>query len=131
MQGDKIVLRSHWNGPIFISPGKNYSSGVVSLFSERLNVKVISNSTDPSGRYLNIIVEIDDRRLQFCNIYAPNQVSHRKVFFENLASTLKGGIPTVFGGDFNSIKDTFLDKNGGDRDLAVPALRALQQLKQH
>ncbi len=50
------------------------------------------------------------------------------MFFENLAPVLKGGIPTVLGGDFNSIEDIFLDKNGGDRDLAISALHALQQL---
>ncbi len=103
---------------------------MVPLFSKRLNLKVISNSIDPSGRYLNSIVKIDDGRVQFCNIYAPNQVSHRKMLFENLASILKGGIPTFLGGDFNSVEDIFLDKNGGDRDLAVTALHVLKQLNQ-
>ena len=86
-QGDKNTLKSHWDGPIFIAPGGTHSSGVVSLFSKRLNLKAISNSIDPSGRYLNSIVETDDGRVQLCNIYAPNQVSHRKMLFENLAVT--------------------------------------------
>ena len=79
---------------------------------------------DPSGRYRNLIVEL-------CNVYAQNKVSHRKDYFENLANVLKRDIPTVIGGDFNSIEDIFLDKNGGDQDLAVTALRALQNLVRH
>ncbi len=129
LEGDKISLKTHWDGPIFLAPGEVHSAGVLTLFSKRLNSKLVSKLSDPSGRYLNTIVDIDNCRLQFCNVYAPNQVSSRKTFFENLPAVLKGGIPTVIGGDFNSIEDIFLDKNGGDRDLAVTALHALQKLK--
>ncbi len=89
------------------------------------------SSEDPSGRYINSVVEIDGKRLQFCNVYAPNQVSLRKQFFENFTGVLKGGIPTVLGGDFNSIEDIYLDKNGGDKDLAVSALQSLQELNRN
>ncbi len=40
---------------------------------------------------------------------------------------MKREVPTIFGGDFNFNEDYFLDKIGGDKDLAISALQALQQ----
>ncbi len=124
---DKTCLQKEWEGLVFLSPGEQHSAGVVTLLSRRLNAKVISTSSDPSGRYLLVIIEVEDKRIQFCNIYAPNQVSARKNFFQNLSSVMKRGLPTIFGGDFNCNEDYFLDKIGGDKDLAISALQALQQ----
>ena len=83
LERDKAVLQKEWEGPVFISPSEPHSAGVVTLFSKRLNVSLIMSSKDPSGCYINSIVEIEGERLQFCNVYAPNQVSLRKQFFEN------------------------------------------------
>ncbi len=43
-------------------------------------------------------------------------------------SVLKSGVPTIFGGDFNHVENIFLDKIGGDSDLAASAFRSLQNL---
>ncbi len=125
---DLDQLKQDWDGQVFLSPGNNHSAGVCTLFTRRTNFKVISESHDLAGRYLNLICDFGEANIQFCNIYAPNHVSQRKEFFESLHAILKGGIPTVFGGDFNCIEDSFLDKNGGDSDLAITALKALQLL---
>ena len=107
LKRDKAVLQKEWEGLVFISPGESHTAGVIMVFSKRLNVNLIMSS----------------------NVYAPNQVSLRKQFFENFTDVLKGGIPTVLGGDFNSIEDINLDKNGGDKDLAVSALNGNFNLK--
>ncbi len=92
---------------------------------------LVSNFIDPSGRFLNSGVEIGDQRSQFCNVYAPNQVSNRSAFFNHLHPILKGGIPTVLTGDFNCVEDPLLDKIGGESDMAVSPLRSLQNLTQN
>ncbi len=74
-----------------------------------------------------IIFEVEDKRIKFCNIYAPNHVSSRKNFFQNLSLVMKRALPTIFGGDFICIEDYFLDKIGGDKHVAINALQALQQ----
>ena len=126
----KPSIQREWDGFVYLSPGQAHSAGVISLFAKHLNITLVSNYVDPSGRLLNTVVEIEDQRLQFCNVYAPNHVSNRSAFFQHLQSILKGGIPTILGGDFNCVEDSFLDKIGGDSDLAVSALRSLQNLTQ-
>ena len=125
---DKSFLSTNWDGEIYLSPGQLHSAGVCTLISKKLSHKLLSNTFDPCGRYVNTIIEIDDSSLQLCNIYAPNHVSNRKEFFESLPTVIKGGIPTILGGDLNCIEDIYLDKSGGDSDLAVTALHALQNL---
>ncbi len=52
-----------------------------------------------------------DRKGKQPGTLAPNKVTHIKDYFESHADVLKRNIPTVIGGDFNSIEDIFLDKN--------------------
>ena len=101
---------------------------MASLFAKRLNITLYSKFVDPFGRFLVTNVEIEDQRLQICNVYAPNHVSSRSTFFQPLFSVLKSGVPTILGGDFNCVENIFLDKIGGDSDLAVSALKSLQNL---
>ncbi len=113
---------------MYLSPGSAHSAGVASLFAKRLNITLYSKFVDPFGRFLVTNVEIEDQRLQFCNVYAPNHVSSRSNFFQQLFSVLKSGVPTILGGDFNCVENIFLDKIGGDSDLVVSALKSQQNL---
>ena len=54
-------------------------------------------------------------------------MEHRK-FFDSLPEYIKGHTPLIIGGDWNCIKNTLLDKFGGDRVLDTGALASLQEL---
>ena len=73
---------------------------------------------------LNIV--IDNSCLQLLNIYAPCPVGERAHFFSCLPGYVRTGIPTVVGGDFNTVEDIYLDKVGGDNQPGKIALQALQ-----
>ncbi len=121
-------LEQEWRGSSFHSFGTSNSSGVSILFKSRISPDKVKVAHDSTGRLISLLLDTDDSTLQFCNIYAPNKVSDRVQFFENMSSYIKRGFPTVLGGDFNCIEDIFLDKFGGDNDTAPTSVSALQEL---
>ncbi len=127
---DIETFGKEWFGSCFHSLGTNYSCGVSILFKKKIpseNLKVVHDS---SGRFLSVIYDLNDTAVQFCNVYAPNNVSERAEFFESLSPLIKRGISTVLGGDFNCVEDIFLDKSGGDTVLGASAINSLQDLIQ-
>ncbi len=104
---DKSLIQQQWDGLLYLSPGESHSKGVISLYNKKLNPTLVSNYIDPFGRLINTVLNVNDERLQFCNVYAPNHVTNRTNFFSSLISILKGGIPTILGGDFNCIEGVY------------------------
>lgn len=119
-----------WNGQSFFSAGRNHSCGVATLFSEKFPIKSVAISNDLEGRWLNTTLSLPDTKLQLINVYAPNKIGERQQFFNMLHAHIKGGIPTIFGGDLNFIEDCYLDKLGGDSVIDISSVEALQGLTQ-
>ena len=64
--------------------------------------------------YLFVLVPL---KINLINIYAPTNLTDRKVFFENLHEFFLPADAVVLGGDFNCYKCD-LDKFGGNTSLA-------------
>ena len=125
---DLRYLESLWRGKIFSSFGTNHSRGVLTLFKDSLPLNSHHTTSDNDGRWINVVAEINNSKLQLFNIYAPCPVGERATFFDLLPSHIRGGLPTIIGGDFNCIEDLYLDKLGGDTQPGKTALNSLRAL---
>ena len=90
------------------------SKGTMILVKEHLDFKQISSKEDPLGRYIFLVVAIQDSPFVLLNIYAPNKCAEQCGFFSKLSEELKDFVTdadksVVVGGDFNVILDQGLD----------------------
>ena len=104
---DTDFLKSIWKGPTFSSFGGKHSRGVTTLIKESLSAKTPRANHDNCGRWVNVILDTNDSTLQLLNIYAPCPIGERSAFFQTLPPHIRGGVPTIIGGDFNCISNLF------------------------
>ena len=107
---DRELWSYEWGGPLFASYGNNFSCGTLTLVAPHLSRRISKVLYDPGGRLVCITLSFPSSKLQVCNIYAPNQPSNRKVFFNSLSSYISGNIPCILVGDFNCVSNRNLDK---------------------
>ncbi len=104
-------------GEIYFSHGKNDSCGVATLVYKDLDVNVSNIQQDENGRCLSMNVSVDQDEFDVFNIYAPtrNHVEEQLQFLQYVKDKCielsSSGL--VLGGDFNTIFDADLDKQGG------------------
>ncbi len=115
-KGDNICGRG---GNIYFAHGKTDSCGVMIMFSADVNVDINLIKSDQDGRFLLLnIVTTDKEEYTICNIYAPtrNKVNEQLVFLNNFKTIIAGLDPLslIMGGDYNTVFDPSLDKQGGD-----------------
>ena len=125
---DTRFLKSIWKGSIYSSFGGKHSRGVSTLIKESLSTKHHTVTHDNCGRWVNVTLDTHNSKLQLLNIYAPCQIGERTAFFQTLPPHIRGGVPTIIGGDFNCISNLFLDKLGGDSQAGPTAIAALTDL---
>ncbi len=82
---DKSLIQQQWDGLVYLSPGEFHSAGVISLFNKKLSPTLVSNYGDPFGRLITTVLHVNDEKLQFCNVYAPNHVTNHTNFFRTLS----------------------------------------------
>lgn len=102
-------LEKLWNGNFFWSFGIGRSAGVAVLFRSSFPGRVIRFLTDTDGRVLSLLISVANFKLNLVNIYSPNTVSERKVFFSRLHEYFISQGDLIVGGDFNCV-DNVLDK---------------------
>ncbi len=115
-KGDSICGKG---GNIYFGHGRTDSCGVMILFSSNTDVEVTNVETDSDGRILILnVLTSDKEEYTICNIYAPtrNKVKEQLTFLSNVKTVLSGLDPLslIMGGDYNTIFDPTLDKQGGD-----------------
>ena len=98
-----------WKGKCFWSFGTGKSAGVATLLSPKFSGKILRFLHDSDGRILSVLVDLNNIKLNIVNIYAPNTVSDRKIFFEQLHDFFLSQGDLLIGGDFNCT-DNVLDK---------------------
>jgi len=98
-----------WKGKCFWSFGTGKSAGVAVLFSLNFSGKVIRFLSDSDGRVLSLLIDVHGFRLNLVDIYSPNVISDRKIFFSCLHDYFLSQGDLVIGGDFNCV-DNVLDK---------------------
>ena len=61
---------------------------------------------DSDGRIFSMLIEVGSSRVNVLNIYAPNTISDRKVFFESLHGYFISQGELITAGDFNCVDST-------------------------
>ena len=88
--------------------GTGKSAGVAILTSPNFQGKVSCFVFDSHGRILSILIQLGNSSFNIVNIYSPNTVSDRKVFFERLHDYFFSRLLSI-GSDFNCV-DNSIDK---------------------
>ena len=109
---------NEWEGKIIYSHGTKHSKGVMMLFSKNFDFQILQQNIDNEGRYIMCKLEVNDEIFWCVNIYAPNTMQEKRVFFENIDSLVEEldiseSDNLIIGGDWNSIQNSALDKMGG------------------
>ena len=112
------LWKNEWGGKIFYNHGESDSKGVAILISPGLDVNIVPEFKDDDGRILGVKILNDHEEFLVCNVYAPtrNKPGDQLQFLYNLQTFIDQGeyMNSIFGGDWNTIFDPTLDKQGGD-----------------
>ena len=112
---DEVTWQSEWGGKKFSSHGTRHSKGVCILRDPLLNNVVEFSFSNKSGRIVLITIPLNDLKISFCNIYAPNDLSEQLEFIQELNNCLidKSEVTSlIVGGDWNCALSN-KDKKGG------------------
>ena len=125
---------NEWGGKIYYSHGSPNSCGVAVLIRNGFNCTIQNTIIDPSGRFIALKVDVEDKVYVLINIYAPNKDKVTCKFFKNLHNTpqtenLDCEENIICGGDFNCPLNPKLDKTGGimvPRKMVIDNIECLQ-----
>ena len=122
---DKIenIWRAEWGGDVFYSHGSKHSRGVMLLIKPTFKIENPDIIRDKKGRFLLVRASLQDEEFCFVNIYAPNDPSLQKTFFNELSNKLRpySNDNIILGGDFNCPLES-VDKTGGKIQTTEEAL---------
>ena len=116
-------LKGYWSYGI-----SNKQCGVGILFNSQLQHKVTGFNYDSVGRYIVINLTIGEQQFCIINVYAPNNIKERKIFFNGLDRHLTGRKQFILTGDFNCVENLQLDKVGGDPESGSKGAGILKNL---
>ena len=124
--------KNEWGSEIIMAHGSSNSCGVAILVKKGVDCTVHSRILDPSGRYIILKAEINDKMY----VYAPNKDTNISNFFNNILMTVRKNNSDeeeniIIGGDFNCPLNPNLDKKGGlliPRKSVVTTIEILQEL---
>ena len=117
-------IESSLGGKMFWSFGQNDSRGVGIFFSSKCKMDVVRFHHDFEGRLLYVDFDKGEY-FRIINIYAHTDERQRKQFFKDLIHVLNTRRTIILGGDFNCVKDTGLDKIGGNMDRGTAGWKEL------
>ena len=103
------TIAARWGGNCFWSFGIGKSAGVALFTSPSFTGRVSRFQHDNDGRIFSALVLFNSLLFNIVNIYAPNTVSERKIFFDHLHDYFFSQGDLIIGGDFNCI-DAPLDR---------------------
>ena len=110
-------IAKKWRVNCFWSFGVGRSAGVAIFVSPRFAGTVSRFLFDTDGRVLSVLVQLGNTTLNIVNIYAPNTVSDRQIFLENLDLYFLSS-SRVIAGDFNCV-DNALDRLNPSGDFSA------------
>jgi len=90
-----------WDGDIFYSNNKDKHCGVAILVNKIWKQCSKLDYTDKEGRIVSIDIKNSEFEFKLTNVYAPNKISERCIFFDNLTNYLNDE-NNIVGGDFNT-----------------------------
>ena len=126
---DDIIgtVKSLYNGTILYSNSNTNRQGVAVLISNRYKDKVKQIYCEMSGRFLHVSFEECDKTVNIMNLYAPNNVHERVLFFNFVHEYMKDFDNVVLGGDFNTSL-SILDRARAASHVEDAAFKALNSL---
>ena len=80
----KFRPMKRWSGDCFWSFGTGRSAGVAMFVSPRFQGKISRFLFDSDGRVFSALIDFGSCKFNLVNVYAPNTVAGRRVFFQNL-----------------------------------------------
>lgn len=105
-------VRKHWDGKLFYNNYEfSHRKGVAILVRKDLNIKHIDVLHGDKGRLLKLTFEQYEKIINVFSLYAPNEFSERKMFFERCKRHINSDEINIIGGDFNDYPDTHLDRS--------------------
>ena len=140
---DVIALQeTHWDddfierikhiidGHVYYSNCPNGFKGVAFVVRRNAHNRVKSVACDNVGRFIKMTLSMEDTELDIINVYAPNVVSERVRFFNELAGNITE-TPVMVMGDFNTVLSK-LDRSSKvlESDTSRAALNKAAQLFQ-
>ena len=102
---------SSWGCKGYHSTGSTKSAGVAVLINPKVPYKLVDIDSDQEGRNITLILEIENKKYLFSNIYAPNTDDTQ--FFINTIERIEKfeDYDEIFiGGDFNLVMDPSVDR---------------------
>ncbi len=133
---DEKQWSSEWKNRIIFSHGTNRQCGVAILLDSKYDYNIIEIDRDSHGRFLLLIMEINNEKYTIINLYAPtkNNANAQKDFYADLEKKLDKYIGTniVIGGDCNVCLNPEIDKHGGIKESkSAAANQILNLLESH
>lgn len=115
---DEQRWRQEWGGTALFTHGSKHSKGVAILFRKSLDVCILKERKDTQGRFVIVKAIVNDEAFNLINVYAPNKEPDQVKFLLDLVKvlSLENINPTdnnIFGGDWNAVLDSSVDKKGG------------------
>ena len=96
------------------------------MLRKKLQYRIISSHSDDNGRLILLNLEISKKQFTIVNVYAPNDVNERIIFFRRVHSFIdtyainEGNL--IVGGDFNCVLSGD-DRMSGKMDKSTEALK--------
>ena len=103
---------------VFFSHGTSNSCGVMTFFSNKLEIEVTGKITDSEGRFLLLKCIIQGTKFIIYNVYAPNNEKDHEAFLLDLKSKLESLDADEYeyligAGDWNFTSEK-IDRSGGN-----------------
>ena len=92
------------------SSGRHRSCGVAIFYNSCLSLS--SCARDQHSPLLCAQLTSNSTTFQVCNIYGSNKAKDGNVFFESLYPVLDLDLPCILCGDFNTMVDPYMDRQG-------------------
>ena len=82
------IWKNEWGGEIYFSHGKSNARGVAVLIKNGLDHKIVRSVSDSNGRFLMLVIEIQDVDYTIINVYVPNTDGTAIGFINNVFDIL-------------------------------------------
>ena len=104
------IWRSQWGGRLIFNHGSSNAQGVLIGFDKNLDIKIESVHKMYQGRVLIIHTDIENQKIIFINIYAPNEENLE--FFQEIFQYVEKCTydHVIMGGDYNKVLNPSIDR---------------------